>query len=158
MSQQFRYQLQDLELVRRSEPPKPDGKLVVHLTDFQCVEVEYHRRETIEQFRDRLQAAVPHLTISEYYLVSEHGSIEDGMTLDEYFLTPGSRILIVRKGIKTRQILANRNYWLKSRAAALLGKPRPVLAMQRIASSQKSHHVTPYRRADQRSSLPPLGK
>jgi hypothetical protein len=143
---QFEYHLQDMELVKRAEPPKPDGKLIVHLTDFACVEVEYTRRETIERFRERVQAAAPHINLEDYYLVSGHGAIDDGRTLDEYFLSPGAHIVIVRKGIRDRQQLRNRNFWLKSHAAAEVGMPRPAILMPRVANSQKTHKVTPFKK------------
>jgi hypothetical protein len=146
--QQFQYHLQDLALVKRAEPPRPDGKLVVHLTDFSFVEVEYTRRETIERFRERVQAAAPHIPLQDYYFVSGHGTIDDGMTLDEYFLSPGAHIVIVRKGIRDRQQLANRRFWLKSHAAAAEGRPRPTIVLPRVANSQKTHHVTPYKKPE----------
>jgi hypothetical protein len=143
-AQQFNYHLQDLPIVRRSQPPKPDGRLAVHLPDLSSVEVEYNRRETIENFRARIQVAAPGLRISDYYVVSRHGLIADGMTLDEYFLTPGSDLVLIRKGIGTRQQLISRRFWLKSRESADHGRARPSSVLSPLRG-WTAHRITPYR-------------
>ncbi|OHS99376.1 hypothetical protein TRFO_34189 [Tritrichomonas foetus] len=145
-AQQFNYHLQDLEIKRRNIPLKPDGKLKVHLPDISFIEVDYNRRETVEIFRARIQDMIKDkLKVSEYYIVSPRGTIEDGMTLDEYFLTPGSDILLIRKGIKNRSHLANRRFWIKSREAKERGDPRPSttsLSLPKLNTRQR--RVTPY--------------
>jgi hypothetical protein len=146
-AQQFNYHLQNLAIVPRSGPPKPDGKVTVHLPDYTSVLIDYNRRETIESLRLRLQGVATNYRIDDYYLVSSHGSIEDQMTLDEYFLIPGSDLVLVRKGVKNRQQLANRNFWLKSREAVTSGKRRPTTVLSEAAPARKRHTITPYREA-----------
>jgi hypothetical protein len=133
--------------VRRAVPAKPDGKVTVHFPDYTSVSVDYNRRETIEILRARVQSLVPRYRIDDYYVVSEHGSIEDEMTLDEYFLVPGSDLLLVRKGVKDRQILASRGFWLQSREAVLSGKPRPASVLRATVPRKRRHTITPYREA-----------
>jgi hypothetical protein len=143
-AQQFNYHLQDLPIVRRNLPPKPDGRLAIHLPDLSAVQVEYNRRETIESFRTRIQTAAPGLRIDEYYVVSRHGVIADGMTLDEYFLTPGADLILIRKGVGTRQQLMSRKFWIRSRQSADSGKGRPSTVLSPLGR-WKAHRTTPYR-------------
>lgn len=143
-SQQFNYHLQDIAIVRRSRPLKPDGKVCVHLPNISSIEVEFNLRESIESFRERLQEQLNgKINISQYYIVSPHGTIEEGMTLDECFVTPGSNLLLIRKGIKNRQQLANRRFWIKSREMKNRGEPRP-LSQASTLPKLKKHRATPY--------------
>jgi hypothetical protein len=156
-AQQFNYHLQDLAIVRRTTVIRPDGKVRVHLPGYNTVMVEYNRRETIERFRDRLQSQAPECRIHDYYIVSPHGAIEDQMTLDEYFLTPGTDLLLIRKGVGSRQQLINRKYWLKSHDAHMTGKPRPCSVLRHPATRRR-HNITPYREAQEESALPRLSR
>lgn len=143
-SQQFNYHLQDVAIVRRYQPLKPDGSLRVHLPNISSVEIEFNLRESIETFRERLQERLKNkINVSQYYIVSPHGTIEDGMTLDECFVTPGSNLLLIRKGIKDRQQLANRRFWIKSREMKNRGEPRP-LTQTTMLPRLRTHRVTPY--------------
>jgi hypothetical protein len=142
-AQQFNYHLQDLAILRRNQTAKPDGQLTVHLPNLQSVKVDYNRRETIEKFRERLQAEVPDLRISSHYVVSSHGLIADGQTLDEYFLTPGADLLIIPKGVRNKQHLMGQRFWIKSRQYADRGEPRPSTVT--AAVTWKAHRITPYR-------------
>lgn len=143
-SQQFNYHLQDLAIVRRSQPLKPDGTVKVRLPDITSVNVEFNLRESIESFRERLQDVLKgKINVSQYYIVSRHGTIEDGMTLDECYVTPGSNLLLIRKGIKDKQQLANRRFWIKSREMKNRGEPRP-LTQTSVLPKLRKHRVTPY--------------
>ena len=141
--QQINFHLQDVEIVRRKYVPKPDGTLKVHLPNISSVDVEFKRRESVEEFRERLQESLPDFDVSKYYLVCAKGTIDDGKTLDEYFLTPGADVLLVRKGIKNRQQLANRRFWLRSRDCAKRGDPRPQTSTW-TGPEIKTHKITPY--------------
>jgi hypothetical protein len=143
-AQQFNYHLQDLPIVRRNQPPRPDGRLIVHLPDFSSVQVEYNRRETIENFRARIQAATPDIRVNDFYVVSRHGLIADGITLDEYFLTPGADLVLIRKGVGSRQQLMSRRFWLRSRESADRGQARPSSVLSPLRG-WKAHRTTPYR-------------
>lgn len=143
-SQQFNYHLQDLAIVRRAQPLKPDGKVRVHLPNITSIEIEFNLRESIESFRERLQEHLKDkINVSQYYIVSRHGTIEDGMSLDECFVTPDSNLLLIRKGIKDRQQLANRRFWIKSREMKNRGEPRPLSQTSTLPKLRK-HRVTPY--------------
>ncbi|OHS93989.1 hypothetical protein TRFO_11480 [Tritrichomonas foetus] len=140
-AQQFNYHLQDLTVVRREGPMKPDGQLCVHLPNISCIEVDFNRRETVEVFRSRIQKIIGEkMNINNYYLVSPHGSIVDSSTLDDYYVTPGTDILLIRKGIKNRTKLANRRYWLESRKSREKGELRSKIAQ----TSLSRHRITPY--------------
>lgn len=154
-AQQFNYHLQDLAIVRRKQNLKPDGTVRVHLPNITCVHVEYNRRETVEIFRERLQELIPDFKVKDYYLVSPRGAIEDGMTLDEYSLTPGIDILMIRKGVKNRQQLKNRRFWLQSREKALNGEARPETCSMPRPTFRK-HPITPYRQTDEELELSQL--
>jgi hypothetical protein len=143
-AQQFTYHLQDPPIVRRNQPPKPDGSLAAHLTDLSSVQVEYNPREAIEDFRASIRTAVPGLRIGDYHVVSRHGLIADGMTRDEYFLTPGADLIVIRKGIGTRQQLISRRFWLKSRESTDHGRSRPPSILSPLRG-RTAHRITPYR-------------
>ena len=143
--QQLNYHLQDLKLVRRNLPLPPEGKLKIHLPDISFIEVDFNRRESIELVRQRIQTQLNgKFDVSKYYLVSPKGAIEDGTTLDECFITPGMDILMIRKGIKNRQRLANRRFWIKSREANRRGEPRPSTTSLSLPKIKNKHRITPY--------------
>lgn len=154
-AQQFNYHLQDLAIVRRKQNLKPDGTVQVHLPNITSVSVEYNRRETVEVFRERLQELIPEFKVKDYYLVTPRGAIEDGMTLDEYSLTPGIDILLIRKGIKNRQQLKNRRFWLQSRERVLNGESRPETCSMPRPKFRK-HPITPYRQTEEELELSQL--
>jgi hypothetical protein len=143
-AQQFNYHLQDLAIVRQDLPRKPEGEVSIHLPDIRAVKVEFNRRETIECFRARVQEMLPDIRVRNYYFVSSYGIICDGQTLDEYFITPGANILLIRKGIHTRDKLANRRFWLKSYECARKGEPRPPSVLS-APKGWKARRITPYR-------------
>jgi hypothetical protein len=136
--------IQSLGPVQKVQPFRADGTLTVHLPDLQSVSVEYSRRESIEAFRARLQTFVPNLRLHEFLVVCERGSIADEATLDQYYVTPGSDVILVRKGIRNRQQLKNRAFWLKSHASAQRGEPRP-LAATKLYTIAKPSRPTPSR-------------
>ena len=142
--QQINFHLQDVAIVRSKYAPKPDGTLKVHLPNITSVDVEFKKRESVEEFRERLQGVLPELKVENYYLVCGRGTIEDGTTLDDYLLTPGTDVLLVRKGIKNRQQLANRRFWLRSRDCAKRGEPRPQTSTW-TGPQIKKYKITPYR-------------
>lgn len=159
-AQQFNYHLQDLAIVRRKQNSKPDGTVKVHLPNITSIRVEYNRRETVEVFRERLQGLIPDFRVKDYYLVTPRGAIEDGMTLDEYSLVPGIDILMIRKGVKNRQQLKNRRFWLQSREKAMSGENRPETCSMPRPNFRK-HPITPYRQTDEElelSQLPRLSR
>jgi hypothetical protein len=124
---------------------RPDGMLTVHLPELRSVTVEYNRRETIEAFRARLQERVPNLCVRDFLIVSKQGTITDETTLDDYALTSGADLILVRKGVATRQEMMNRLFWLRSREYALRGEPRPVVLARTVQPHSHSHRITPMR-------------
>jgi hypothetical protein len=53
------------------------------------VRVDYNHREAIENLHARINAAAAPFGLGDYSVVARHGLIENRMTPDEYFLTPG---------------------------------------------------------------------
>ena len=114
LEQEINFHLHDIALIRKKKEILPEGKLKIHLPDYRCFQVPFNKCETIEILRSRI-ADIVGFDISRYYVICRNGRIEQGHTLDEYFLVPGSDLLLIQKGIKNKSILANRNYWLKKR-------------------------------------------
>jgi hypothetical protein len=128
----------------RVQPFRPDGQVIVHFPNLQSISVDYNRRESIESFRARHQALAPQLRIKDFMVVSARGAISDGATLDAYYLTPGSNLILIRKGFGNRQQLMSRSFWLKSHSSAVHGQARPITHSS-VLAVKKSHRPTPYR-------------
>lgn len=78
--------VQDMPVLDIEDDDRYDGYLDVYLPnkDSKPVSIKYNRRETVEKFRARITSETGFDT-TDYFLVSDNGNIEDGMTLDEYF-------------------------------------------------------------------------
>lgn len=98
----------------------PEGKIKIRLPDITSFEIEFNRRETVETIKERIQPLLK-FDVNKYYLVCRNGTIQDGATLDTYYITPGANILLIRKGIKDLQVRNNRRFWLNSREKRLRG-------------------------------------
>lgn len=143
-AQQFNYHLQDLEIVRRNQPLKPDGQLHVRFPDITTIDVDFNKRESIETFKERLQNIVQDkYNLKNYYLVSKNGIIKDDTTLDEYFLTPGSNVLVIKKVIPLKPKVAPKQFSFDSRNTERRRTTRPTTQMSTFPRIRK-HRITPY--------------
>lgn len=113
-AQQFRYHLKDVPIVSfEDQGYPPEGSIKVRFPDISSVSVEINRRETIEEVRERIEKQTGR-NLKNYYLVSDHGIIKDGASLDEYNVIPGSNLLVIPIGIRHSN-RKTRDFWIKSR-------------------------------------------
>lgn len=137
-------------IVRRKKPFKPVGIVVVFFPGIPEFEVYYQNREPVEDFRKMVESKI-NISTEPYYVVSPHGIIKPGSTLDDYGIQNGTTILFVEKGIRNAQTMHYRDFWLKTHKERTLNpnmkivfpsttrdKPKPTPVKKRRAQEQTS--------------------
>lgn len=100
-AQLFNYHLSGVEAAPRKLAFRPDGCLKIHTPLGKCYDVEFSKREPVETLRERISGATG-VNAKEYHLTSQRGVLEDGKSLDDYELTAGSHIVLIK--IRTKPV------------------------------------------------------
>jgi len=115
---QLIFQLRDVPIMKINDELNPEGQLIVHIPSGP-LQVGFNKRETVDHIRNRV-LSLSGFDTTPYYVVSDHGILNEDSTLDSHYIRNGSHILLVKKGIKDEFKLLNRKIWLKSRQRRLI--------------------------------------
>ena len=113
-SQQFDYHLHDVPIQRRPIAKPPTGQVLVHFGDMQPFPVDFYARESISDFRERIEQ-ISKLPMKNYTIACRNGTMTDDKSIDDYNLSDQSTVVIFEKGCERAMHIKARDGWLKSR-------------------------------------------